>query len=190
MTNVRHEQVAQLLARGATQLNAYAEVYKCHLGDDERKAWCSKQLGNNPGSVNSVCRRPEVRARVNAILNEHHERRMSIDLKDLRVNQAYYTDRLVALVDRCMQVIPVLNRRSNATGQYKFEPMAAVKSLELLGLEQGMFARQHKHLHAKASPLQGNRDEIIARLGELLDQLSDRDLEGLGLQRIAVAEAL
>jgi len=128
--------------------------------------------------------------RVNAILNEHHERRMSIDLKDLRVNQAYYTDRLVALVDRCMQVIPVLNRRSNATGQYKFEPMAAVKSLELLGLEQGMFARQHKHLHAKASPLQGNRDEIIARLGELLDQLSDRDLEGLGLQRIAVAEAL
>jgi hypothetical protein len=131
-----------------------------------------------------------VRARVNAILNEHHERRMSIDLKDLRVNQAYVTDRLVALVDRCMQVIPVLNRRGSAIGQYKFEPMAAVKSLELLGLEQGMFARQHKHLHAKANPLQGNRDEIIGRLGALMDQLSDRDLEGLGLQRITVAEAL
>ncbi len=115
---------------------------------------------------------------------------MSIDLKDLRVNQAYVTDRLVALVDRCMQAVPVLNRRGNATGQYKFEPMAAVKSLELLGLEQGMFARQHKHLHAKASPLQGNRDEIIGRLGVLLDDLSEGDLESIGLQRITVAEAL
>jgi hypothetical protein len=115
---------------------------------------------------------------------------MSIDLKDLRVNQAYVTDRLTTLVDRCMQAVPVLNRRGNATGQYKFEPMAAVKSLELLGLEQGMFERKHKHLHAKANPLQGNRDEIIGRLGVLLDQLSDRDLEGLGLQRITAAEAL
>jgi hypothetical protein len=68
--------------------------------------------------------------------------------------------------------------------------MAAVKSLELLGLEQGMFERKHKHLHAKANPLQGNRDEIIGRLGALMDQLSDRDLEGLGLQRITVAETL
>jgi hypothetical protein len=68
--------------------------------------------------------------------------------------------------------------------------MAAVKSLELVGLEQGMFERKHKHLHAKASPLQGNRDEIIGRLGVLLDQLSEGDLESLGLRRIAVAEAV
>jgi hypothetical protein len=65
-----------------------------------------------------------------------------------------------------------------------------VKSLELLGLEQGMFERKHKHLHAKQNPLAGNPNEIIGRLGVLLDQLSDRDLESLGLQRITVVEAV
>ncbi len=60
--------------------------------------------------------------------------------------------------------------------------------LELLGLEQGMF--EHKHLHAKANPLDGNRDEIVGRLGVLLDQLSDRDLESIGLRRITVVEAV
>jgi len=35
LANARHEQIAQLLARGATQLNAYAEIYKCHLSEPE-----------------------------------------------------------------------------------------------------------------------------------------------------------
>ena len=123
-------------------------------------------------------------------LDEHHEKRMSIEMKDISVNRAYVTDRLIALVDRCMQAVPVLNKRGNATGQHKFEPNGAVKALELLGLEQGMFARQHKHLHVKTNPLDGNRNEIIGRLGVLMFQLSDRDLEGLGLRRITAAEAV
>jgi hypothetical protein len=131
-----------------------------------------------------------VKARVNVILDEHHERRMGIEMKDIQVNRAYVTERLVTLVDRCMQTVPVLNKRGNATGQYRFEPNGAVKSLELLGLEQGMFERKHKHLHAKVNPLDGNRNEIIGRLGVLLDQLSERDLESLGLQRITVVEAV
>jgi hypothetical protein len=65
--------------------------------------------------------------------------------------------------------------------------MAACKALELLGLEQSMFARQHKHLHAKVNPLDGNREEIIGRLGVLLDQLSEGDLESLGLRRLGAA---
>ena len=111
-------------------------------------------------------------------------------MKDIKVSRTCVTDRLVTLVDRCMQAAPVLNRRGNATGQYRFEPNGAVKALELLGLEQGMFERKHKHLHAKQNPLDGNRNEIIGRLGLLLDQLSDRDLESLGLQRITLIEAV
>ncbi len=190
LANARHEQIAQLLARGATQLNAYVEVYKCHLSEDERKAWCDKQRANQPGGVHSICSRPDVRARVNVILDEHHERRMSIEMKDIQVNRAYVIDRLVTLVDRCMQAVPVLNKRGNATGQYRFEANGAVKSLELLGLEAGMFERRHKHLHAKVNPLDGNRVEILGRLGVLLDQLSEGDLESLGLQRIVVVEAV
>ena len=52
-----------------------------------------------------------------------------------------------------------------------------------------MFERKYKHLHARVNPLDGNRDEIIGRLGVLLDQLSDYDLASIGLQRITVVEA-
>ncbi len=134
--------------------------------------------------------RPDVKARVHAIMDEHHEQRMSIEMKDIQVGRAYVTDRLVTLVDRCMQAVPVLNKHGNATGQYKFEPNGAVKSLELLGLEAGMFERKHKHLHAQQNPLEGNREEIIGRLGVLLDQMSERDLESIGLRRIEMVEAV
>ena len=190
LANVRHEQVAQLLARGVTQLNAYAEVYKCHLSDDERKAWCDKQRANQPGGVHAICSRPDVKARVQAILDELHEQRMAIKMESIKVSSAYVTERLVTLVDRCMQAVPVLNKRGNATGQYRFDSHGAVKSLELLGLEQGMFERRHKHLHGRINPLDGNREEIVGRLGVLLNQLSDYDLASIGLQRITVVEAV
>ena len=190
LANARHEQVAQLLARGSTQLNAYAEVYKCHLSEDERKAWCDKQRANQPGGVHAICARPDVKARVHAILDEQHEKRMAIQMESIKVSSAYVTEQLVTLVDRCMQAVPVLNKRGNATGQYRFDSHGAVKSLELLGLEQGMFARKHKHLHGTINPLDGSREEIVGRLGVLLDQLSDYDLASIGLQRITVVEAV
>ena len=51
-----------------------------------------------------------------------------------------------------------------------------------------MFERTHKHMHHRADPLDGNRDELIGRLGVLLQRLTDRDLRGLGLQRLDVVE--
>jgi hypothetical protein len=190
LANARHEQIAQLLARGATQVNAYVEVYKSHLSEQEQIAWRDKQRPQPTGGIHAICSRPDVKARVQAILDQEHEQRMAIKMHSVKTSTAYVTDRLVALVDRCMQAVPVMNRRGNATGQFKFEPMAACKALELLGLEQGMFERQHKHLHAKVNPLDGNREEIIGRLGVLLDQLSEGDLESLGLRRIELVEAV
>jgi hypothetical protein len=190
LANARHEQIAQLLARGATQVDAYVEVYKSHLSEQEQKAWREKQRPQPTGGIHAICSRPDVKARVQAILDQEHEQRMAIKMHSVKTSTAYVTDRLVALVDRCMQAVPVLNKHGNPTGQFKFEPMAACKALELLGLEQSMFARQHKHLHAKVNPLDGNREEIIGRLGVLLDQLSEGDLESLGLRRIELVEAV
>jgi hypothetical protein len=190
LANARHEQIAQLLARGATHVSAYAEVYKSHLSEREQKTWRDKQRPQPTGGIHAICSRPDVKARVHAILDEQHEQRMAIKMQNVKISTAFVTDRLVALVDRCMQAVPVLNKHGNATGQFKFDPMAACKALELLGLEQSMFARQHKHLHAKVNPLDGNRDEIIGRLGVLLDQLSERDLESIGLRRIEMLEAV
>jgi hypothetical protein len=115
LANARHEQIAQLLARGATRLNAYVEVYKCHLGEDERKEWCRKQLGNQPGGVHNICSRPDVRARVNVILDEHHERRMSIEILPARI-----------LEKRSFAVNFFLRARgavNNMTGLHEFAPI-------------------------------------------------------------------
>ena len=54
---------------------------------------------------------------------------MSIEMKDIKVNRAYVTDRLVTLVDRCIQAVPMLNKHGNATGRYRLEANGAVKAL-------------------------------------------------------------
>ncbi len=143
-----------------------------------------KRLGSAAGSM---CRHQSVRNRVNTILSEAHEARLAIRMEDVKVNSALVTDGLLTVYDRCMQIVPVKNGRGDVVGTFKFDPNSAVKALELLGLEQGMFERKHKHLHAKANPLEGNRSEIIGRLGSLTDQLSDDDLYALGLRRLSVS---
>jgi hypothetical protein len=106
----------------------------------------------------------------------------------IKANSAWVIDRLITVIDRCMQAIPVKNGQGDAVGMWRFDSSGAVKALELVGLDAGMFERKHKHLHAKANPLDGNRTEIVGRLGVLIDQLSAGDLESIGLRRIESAE--
>jgi hypothetical protein len=193
LDNVDHETLAQELADGATQWNAYLTVKHPELdGPVDRKAHFKSLSKDERGTLHTAgsraCRHPDVRQRVVTILAERHEKRLAIKMKDIKVSSDFVTDRLVTLVDRCMQAIPVVNGQNDAIGTWRFEPNGAVKALELLGLEQGMFERKHKHLHAKQNPLEGNRDEIVGRLGVLLDQLSDGDLRSIGLKRLDVVE--
>jgi hypothetical protein len=193
LDNVDHEALAQELADGATQWNAYLAVKSPELdGPEDRKAHFKRIAEKDRHALRTkagnLCRHPDIRQRVVTILAERHDKRMAIKMKDIKVSSDFVTDRLVTLVDRCMQAIPVVNGQNDAIGTWRFEPNGAVKALELLGLEQGMFERKHKHLHAKQNPLEGNRDEIVGRLGVLLDQLSDGDLRSIGLKRLSVVE--
>jgi hypothetical protein len=193
LENVKYERLAQELADGRTQVGAWLIAEYPDISPEEREALHESQL-NERGRVNlnsaagGMCRRPEVRQRVNTLLAERSATRLAITMKDIRVNSAWVNDRLTTVVDRCMQTIPCKNGQGDVVGQFRFDSSGAVKALELLGLEQGMFERKHKHLHAKANPLDGNRIEIVGRLGVLLDQLSDGDLRSIGLQRLDVIE--
>jgi hypothetical protein len=163
---------------------------------EEREAKCKLDLKEGgPGHATKLrmraskaCRAVEVRDRVNTILADRHEKRLAVRAEDVKISNAYVTDRLLDLVDRCMQAKPVTNGQGNSVGMWRFEPMAACKALELMGLEQGMFERKHQHVHARQDPLDGNRDQIVGRLSVLLDQLSDADLYAIGLQRLDVIE--
>jgi phage terminase small subunit len=193
LENVKYERLAQELVDGRTQVEAWLIAENPDASPEEREQIRDEQLRER-GSVNlnsaagGMCRRNDVRQRVNTLLAERSAKRLAITMKDIRVNSAWVNDRLTTVVDRCMQTIPCKNGQGDVVGQFRFDSGGAVKALELLGLEQGMFERKHKHLHAKANPLDGNRIEIVGRLGVLLDQLSDADLKSIGLQRLGVVE--
>ena len=193
LENVKYETIAQELADGRTQTLAYLIAENPDMSLEDVEGVHLAQIAargrvNLAASAGSMCRRPEIRQRVNTILAERHDARLAVKMADIKVNSAWVNNRLMIVVDRCMQAIPVKNGQGDAVGMWRFDSGGAVKALELVGLEQGMFERKHKHLHAKANPLDGNRAEIVGRLGGLLDQLSAGDLESIGLRRIESAE--
>ncbi len=55
------------------------------------------------------------------------------------ISQDYVLNSLKAVADRCMEAVPVLDSEGNETGQWRFNPSGANKSLELLGKHLGMF---------------------------------------------------
>jgi hypothetical protein len=192
LENVKYEMLAQELADGRHRVLAYLLATEPDVDPELHHATLAAHLAKHDQNLGAraraMCVQPEVKQRVATILAERQEKRLAVKMADIKMSSAIVTNRLTEVVDRCMQVVPVINRQGNAIGTYRFEPQAAVKALELLGLEQGMFERKHKHLHAKANRLDGNRSQIVGRLGVLLDQLSAADLESIGLQRIDTVE--
>jgi phage terminase small subunit len=56
------------------------------------------------------------------------------------LDRSWVIERLMTVVDRCMQAEPVLDRKGNPTGEYVFDSSGANKALQLLGAELGMFS--------------------------------------------------
>lgn len=55
------------------------------------------------------------------------------------LTRQWVIERLMTVVDRCMQAEPVLDRDGNETGEFKFDSGGANRALQLLGQELGMF---------------------------------------------------
>lgn len=188
LTNARHERLAQLIAEGCfTQHRAYAEVYKRELSPEERDKWAKIRPTGSHRTVSRVCNLPAVKDRVAEILQIKHEMLLHESMEGYVHTREMVIKGLIDLYEKAMAVVPVTDRNGNRIGVYKADFRGAVKALELLGLEKGMFERTHKHIH-KASPLNGTRSQIIGRLGELLRNLSDADLADIGLQRLGTVE--
>lgn len=67
------------------------------------------------------------------------------------LSKTWVIDRLMQVVERCMQAEPVKDSKGIPTGEYVFNATGANKALELLGKEEGMFVDKsesvvtHKH---------------------------------------------
>ena len=60
------------------------------------------------------------------------------------LDRAWVIERLMGVVDRCMQAEPVLDKDGEPTGEYKFDSGGANRALQLLGMELGMYKPQEE----------------------------------------------
>lgn len=96
-----------------------------------------------------------------------------MQLPKVRVPQAqnfgpqWIIERFVTIAERCMQIEPVYDRKGRPIGQFKFEPQAALKALEMLGKTMAMFRDKVEVDHGFAAFTEG---EIDARIQELVKE--------------------
>ena len=111
----------QGLFKGLSQREAYKRAYDCKNMKDNTIDKNAYTLANDT----------KIATRLKELQEYLTERNT--------VNVEWVLKRLVELNDRCMQGQPVRDKEGNETGEWKFEPNAANKSLELIGKHLGMF---------------------------------------------------
>lgn len=96
-----------------------------------------------------------------------------MQLPRTRVNPAthfgeqWVLERLVTIAERCLQIEPVFDRKGRPIGQFKFEPQAALRAIEMLGKTLAMF-RDKVEIETDVGKL--SDDKLDARLRTLIGQ--------------------
>jgi len=123
------------------QFCQFYALYLCKTTAAEKAGYAKKTAGSKG---HSLYNEPEVRAEIDRLMKERAER--------TGITTDYVVNSLKEVADRCMQTVPVLDKKGeqeyteNAEGKivpaYTFNSMGANKSLELIGKHLGMFVEQ------------------------------------------------
>ena len=123
--NPRHEKFAKLTATGHKRADAYlAAGYHTK----------SRDVATKRGVA--LYAKLDVKARVAELETDLRENSLS----RAEVDREWVVRGLKDNIERASQTKPVLNRQGEPTGQFKYEPAAVNRGLELMGKELGMFA--------------------------------------------------
>lgn len=153
LMNPKYEAVAQGLAAGKTQGEAYREAgYKAK--HPEKKVF------------DLLKQHPEIKERAAELLAQTEARaKAALDqaAEKSGTSKAYVMSTLHELVERCMQHYPVLDKEGEQVyvetpdgrlaPAYTFDPKGAARGLHLLGLEHGMFTQRLKIERSKFDEL-------------------------------------
>lgn len=120
LQNAQHEKFAAHVAGGTSLAQAYLDAG--YTGKNKYKL--SQLLGN----------REDIQLRV-AWLRAQHTKKV---IEDSALSKAWVMNRLQEIVERCMQREAVIID-GEPSGEYKFNASAALKGLELIGKEFGMY---------------------------------------------------
>src|SRR5262245_22781155 len=141
----KHELFAQALAKGLGIGAAYeAAGYK-----------------TSPGAATRLSKNVNIQGRVKELQEAAAEKAV--------VTKQWVLGRLNEVVERTMQAEPVLDREGNPTGEYTFQASSAIRALELIGKELGMFTGRReddvgmKLLMTIHRPPEETREQWLAR---------------------------
>lgn len=88
--------------------------------------------------------------------------------KRAEIDADFILNGLRDVFERSMQAVPVLDRKGNETGEYRFYPQAANRALELMGKHVGMF-REKVEIHDERDGLKQLLEEVDGSTKGLLD---------------------
>ena len=129
LSNARRERFAWLIAAGATLESAYqASGYRIRCGGTSRLRTLGRRL----------LAAPEIAERVGELTAGAAKAAGGAAWSGMP-GRAWVVARLVETVERALQAVPVTDRKGVATGEYGFQGPLAMRGLELLGRELGMF---------------------------------------------------
>ena len=117
-----HERFAQLVAGGASLRSAYREA----------------GFGEATTNGGRVVRQLGVEARVAYL----REQAAPLAVERVALSRQVVGERILEVLDRCMQAVPVCDAEGEPTGDWRFDAGNALKALALLGKELGMFEGQ------------------------------------------------
>lgn len=116
------------------------------------------RAGYSPKTANEQA----ARLLAKASIQEEVEKLQKKHREEIKIDRKWIIERLVENVNRSMQIIPVLDKDGDPTGEFRYEGNVANKALELLGRHDGMFSNkveltgkdgeaikhEHEHKHA------------------------------------------
>src|SRR5262245_58302128 len=115
LPNNKHELFAQGLAKGLSADAAY------------------EQASYRPNRGNAA------RLKANESISGRVQELQEAAAAKAMVTKQWVLDHLKEVVERAMQAEPVLDRDGNPAGEYTFQASSAIRALELIGKELGMF---------------------------------------------------
>ena len=110
-----------------------------------RRAGYSKRTAKQMGTENLS--KPAIAAAIQTAFTERLER--------TQIDADYVLRQAVELHERCMQAVPVLDKKGCATGEYRFDAAGACRALELVGkhINVQAFKEQHEHTGKDGGPI-------------------------------------
>jgi len=96
--------------------------------------------------------------------------------KKLALNAEYVLLSLHDVEKKCRADVPVLDKRGQPTGEYRFDSAGANRALELIGKHLGMFKERVEHTGPDGGPIRVEHDlsgltiDDLARLESILEK--------------------